>query len=75
MRLCQLAYRLKGTSRVETRLFESFQDALEYMITSDIQHVVGNMDHLDAKAKAFFLEGAGQKCKADWHEFSHVEVA
>jgi hypothetical protein len=73
MRLTHLTYRLKGTSEIKQVSFESFEEALFYLIEHDFQKVLGHMPGSNAQAKAAFFEAAARNSKADWFTFHHTE--
>lgn len=72
MNLTKLTFRLKGQKEVQEKLFPSFDEAITYLIENDIQKVVGNLQGIDNPGVIY--EQAAANSKADWFEFSHVEV-
>jgi len=70
MNLCRLTYRLKGDPKILEKLFESFEEAMDFLVTNNLQVVVGNLPNIEHPE--VIKEVAAKNSRADWHEFSHV---
>jgi hypothetical protein len=73
MNLTHLTYRLKTSPIVHKMSFESWEEAMNFLVANDIQKVVGKLEGI--KSPGPILEAAAKNVKADWFEFSHTEEA
>jgi len=74
MYLTHLSYKLKTAPDVRKVSFESWEEALSYLIEHDLQKILGEMPGLKETERAYFRENAAKNSKAEWFEFSHTEV-
>lgn len=72
MNLTKLTFRLKGQKEVQEKVFVNFDEAITYLIENNLQKVVGKLEGIENPGVIY--ERAAANSKADWFEFSHVEV-